>query len=241
MDQKHSTQQVAQTIKDILKKNGIQLNDFAHEIGATPNQLYAVLNGEKEINAAWAIKFNMALGVEIMYCMNGTLPVMDPNYEFDKLLFAASAYKEAVEAEDKLRDEFELNQESLSPAEKVAFTKAIAEAHKNKMKESAQLAILLKKGWNEDGDDDESQPNNIPKPMSKLKLHEAIELVIKEAGKPLTFTEIAKEINKRSLYSRKDGEHVPASQISARINNYPAWFTVNRDESPAKVSLVTKK
>ncbi len=237
MDQKHSSQEVAQTIKSLFKKSGIQLNDFARENNVTPTQLYAVLGGDKYINAAWAIKFNMSLGVEIMYCMYGDMPIMDTNFEFDKLLSAATSYKEAVEAEDSLRDDFELNQETLSAAEKAAFIKAIAEARKNKLKESAELAVLLKKGWNEDGDEEEPQTINTPKPMSELKLHEAIEMVIKEAGRPLTFTEIAKQINARNLYSRKDGAPVPASQISARIKNYPSWFTVNRDESPATVLI----
>ena len=237
MEQKHSSQEVAQTIKNLFKQGGKQLNDFARENGVTPTQLYAVLSGDKYINAAWAIKFNMEVGVEIMYCMFGDMPIMDSNHEFVKLLSAATSYKEAVEAEDKLRDEFELNQESLSPAEKAAYVKAIAEARKNKMKESAELAVLLKKGWSEDGDEEEQQTTDNLKPMSELKLHEAIEMVIKEAGKPLTFTEIAKQINARKLYSRKDGAPVPASQISARIKNYPSWFTVNRDESPATVSI----
>ena len=237
MEQKHSSQEVAQTIKNLFKQGGKQLNDFARENGVTPTQLYAVLSGDKYINAAWAIKFNMEVGVEIMYCMFGDMPVMDSSHEFVKLLSAATSYKEAVEAEDKLRDEFDLNQETLSPAEKAAYVRAIAEARKNKMKESAELAILLKKGWNEDGDEEEKQTINTLKPMSELKLHEAIEMVIKEAGKPLTFTEIAKQINARKLYSRKDGAPVPASQISARIKNYPSWFTVNRDESPATVSI----
>ena len=104
------------------------------------------------------------------------------------------------------------------------------------MKESAELAVLLKKGWNEDGDEEEPQTINTSKPMLELKLHEAIEMVIKEAGRPLTFTEIAKQINARNLYSRQDRTPVPASQISARVKNYPSWFTVNRDETPATVS-----
>ena len=237
MNQKHTSQDVAQTIKNLFKQSGKQLNDFARDNGVTPTQLYAVLSGDKYINAAWAIKFNMEVDVDIMYCMFGDMPIMDSKHEFDKLLSAATSYKEAVEAEDSLRDEFELNQETLSAAEKAAFIKAIAEARKNKLKESAELAVLLKKGWNEDGEDEDKQQINISTPMSELKLHEAIELVIKDAGRPLTFTEIAKQVNARNLYSRKDGAPVPASQISARIKNYPTWFTVNRDETPATVSI----
>ena len=212
MNQKHTSQDVAQTIKNLFKQSGKQLNDFARDNGVTPTQLYAVLSGDKYINAAWAIKFNMEVGVEIMYCMFGDMPIMDSKHEFDKLLFAVTSYK-------------------------AACVRAIAEARKNKMKESAELAVLLKKGWNEDGDEEEPQTINTPKPMSELKLHEAIEMVIKEAGRPLTFTEIAKQINARNLYSRQDRTPVPASQISARVKNYPSWFTVNRDETPATVSI----
>lgn len=241
MEQKHSSKEVAQTIRDLFRKNGIQTNDFLKDNNVTPAQLDAVLAGDKYMNTAWALKFNMEFGVQVMYCMFGDLPIMDSNHEFDKLLFAATSYKEAVEAEDKLRDEYDLNKESLSGEEKAAYTKAIAQARRNKIKESEELAILLKKGWNEDGEDEESPAAEISRPTSELKLHEAIELVIKEAGTPLTFTRIAKEINERNLYSRKDGEPVPASQISARVKNYPSWFTVNRDVSPATVSVSNKE
>ena len=101
MNQKHTSQDVAQTIKNLFKQSGKQLNDFARDNGVTPTQLYAVLSGDKYINAAWAIKFNMEVGVEIMYCMFGDMPIMDSKHEFDKLLFAVTSYKEAVEAETK--------------------------------------------------------------------------------------------------------------------------------------------
>ena len=96
MNQKHTSQDVAQTIKNLFKQSGKQLNDFARDNGVTPTQLYAVLSGDKYINAAWAIKFNMEVGVEIMYCMFGDMPIMDSKHEFDKLLFAVTSYKEAV-------------------------------------------------------------------------------------------------------------------------------------------------
>jgi hypothetical protein len=40
----------------------------------------------------------------------------------------------------------------------------------------------------------------------------------------LSSSEIASEINRLGLYTRGDGQPVPASQISARANNYPNLF-----------------
>ncbi|MBN1184000.1 MAG: N-6 DNA methylase [Bacteroidales bacterium] len=57
-----------------------------------------------------------------------------------------------------------------------------------------------------------------------MTLHEAIEKVLKEAGKPLSAREIADKINEKKLYFRGDREPVPSSQIHARVKNYPAWF-----------------
>ena len=241
MNQDHSAQQVATTIRDLFKKKGMQLKDFANEQGISINNLYVALKGDKYLSANLAFRFNQKLGISFSYCVSGMLPVMDPNYEFDELLSAATWYKKADETEDRLRDDFERNEENLSPEEKAAYKKAIAEARMNKMKESVELAALLKKGWNEDGDEEETQADipSIYTPV--LKLHEAIEMVINEAGRPLTFTEIAKQINAKNLYTRKDRKLVPSSQISARIENYPTWFAVNRDEKPATVSVIHNK
>ena len=70
-----------------------------------------------------------------------------------------------------------------------------------------------------------------------MKLHEAIEKVLQEASTALTFTEIAKLINRQGLYARKDGKPVPASQISARVKNYPLLFDIDRSVSPIKISI----
>ena len=178
--------------------------------------------------------------------MSGILPVMDPKMEYDNLLSASAAYKEAVELEDKLRDEYDLNQDTLNSVEKAAFIKAIVDARKNKQEKSAALSALLVTD-NEAAEHTETPMQkpvktiNTPTVISKLKLHEAIEKVISEAGRPLTFTEIAKQINAKNLYSRGDGGPVPSSQISARVKNYPSWFIVNRDSSPATVSLARNK
>lgn len=71
----------------------------------------------------------------------------------------------------------------------------------------------------------------------KLKLHEAIKLVLKEAELPQTASEIANAINERSLYSRKDGLPIPISQIHARVKNYYNYFEKIND----RITLVTKR
>jgi hypothetical protein len=50
-----------------------------------------------------------------------------------------------------------------------------------------------------------------------LKLHEAIAVVLlNKAKRTATTEEIAKEINKRGLYKRKDDEPLPAYQVMMR-------------------------
>ncbi|WP_099291266.1 MULTISPECIES: winged helix-turn-helix domain-containing protein [unclassified Butyricimonas] len=59
-----------------------------------------------------------------------------------------------------------------------------------------------------------------------MKLHEAIEKVLKDEKKPMTATEIAEKINQQGLYERGDKLPLPASQVSARVGNktYVAMF-----------------
>ena len=68
------------------------------------------------------------------------------------------------------------------------------------------------------------------------KLHETIQDVLRRSGHPLTFTEIAKQINAQKLYTRKDGQPVPASQISARVKSYSHLFDVNAEDNPHTVT-----
>ena len=73
---------------------------------------------------------------------------------------------------------------------------------------------------------------------NKLKLHEAIEIAIKDVG-PSRAKEIAVIINSRNLYKRKDGYPVRQGQISARTNNYPNLFY--RNEEDGKIHLVASE
>lgn len=50
-----------------------------------------------------------------------------------------------------------------------------------------------------------------------MTLHEAIENVLADAGKPMHVSNIADEIMRRGLYERGDGRPIPTSQIHARI------------------------
>ena len=57
-----------------------------------------------------------------------------------------------------------------------------------------------------------------------MTLHEAIAQVLKENGHPMTTREIMEAINKAHLYTRRDGQPVPITQINARVNNYFRMF-----------------
>ncbi|MBN2602545.1 MAG: winged helix-turn-helix domain-containing protein [Candidatus Thermoplasmatota archaeon] len=57
-----------------------------------------------------------------------------------------------------------------------------------------------------------------------MTLHEAIEKVLKENGKPLKPAEIATILNDLKIYQKGDKSRIKSSQISARVNNYPSYF-----------------
>ncbi|WP_047416063.1 N-6 DNA methylase [Cellulophaga sp. Hel_I_12] len=67
-----------------------------------------------------------------------------------------------------------------------------------------------------------------------MTLHEAIEQVLQNAEKPLLSRDIADIINDLTLYIRKDGLPVSASQVTTRANNYSKLFT----REAGKIKLV---
>lgn len=67
-----------------------------------------------------------------------------------------------------------------------------------------------------------------------MTLHEAIIVVLKEKSSDMTTTEIANELNKRKLYSKKDASEITPYQVHGRTKNYPQFFTRNG----SKVGLV---
>ena len=67
-----------------------------------------------------------------------------------------------------------------------------------------------------------------------MTLHEAIEKVLQTNGKPMSTSEIAEIVNKKQLYIRKDNIPIQATQIAARVGNYPNIFT--RDNGKIKLT-----
>jgi hypothetical protein len=60
-----------------------------------------------------------------------------------------------------------------------------------------------------------------------MKLHEAIELVLKENKRPMSTQELADIINARKLYVRGDGLPLPKQQIYLRSRNYVKYFQLD--------------
>lgn len=69
-----------------------------------------------------------------------------------------------------------------------------------------------------------------------MKLHEAIEKLLIEAGRPLNTADIASALNKKKWYSKKDGSDISPFQIAGRVKNYPLLF----DRKGSLVSLSRK-
>lgn len=72
---------------------------------------------------------------------------------------------------------------------------------------------------------------------SGLTLHDAIRIVLLgRESRTATTKEISDEIQKRGLYSRKDGNAAKPKQIHARVRQYPAVFEF---AGPGRVRLIT--
>lgn len=241
----HSTQQVAQTIKILLTRNRMKLVPFALKNGVTPAQIYNVLNGRDYISASWALKFNAAVGVSIFYCLTGTLPVIDPEHRYDTLLNATREYKQAVDSEDRIRDELEAVSGEIDDNDKLKLASALKNARLNRIKLGVKLeSVLADESIVDDYEtEDEKSSGSIETKDSQIeykertKLHEAIISVIRSAGHPLSYSEIAHAVNERHLYSRRDGEPVPTSQVSARVKNYPQLFNEIKNDVVTKIDL----
>jgi len=60
-----------------------------------------------------------------------------------------------------------------------------------------------------------------------MTLHEAIEKLLRQNGRPMTTTEIAIGLNKNKWYEKKDGSPIAPFQIHGRTKNYPQIFNRN--------------
>lgn len=231
----HTSTEVAASIKEIIKQKYGSVSAYAQKMHRTSTQLYSLLNGKDYLNLFTAVRFSTDFDISIDYCTKGTLPIFNPEHDYNLLLGAATDFYYAVRDEDKFRDEYERRYDYLSPEDKIDFKRILEKLRIDKAKAGCALVDLLNAGWDEDNHENNIEKPTIPK--STMKLHEAIQVVIRESGKALTFTEIANQINAQGLYTRKDGQKVPASQISARVKNYPHLFIVNTDSSPHTVTL----
>lgn len=63
-----------------------------------------------------------------------------------------------------------------------------------------------------------------------MTLHEAIERVLIEYGRPMATGEIARAIAEKNLYKKSDSDSLTPSQVAARVNNYPDLFDRLGDE-----------
>lgn len=243
----HKPIEVAAAIKETIKQKYGSLNVYAQEKKITPTQLYTLLNGKEYLSLFSAIRFSTDLDINIDYCTKGALPIFTPEHDYNLLLKAATAFYYAVRDEDKAREEYERMYESMSTEEQIQFKTVLERLRIDKAKAGCALVDLLNVGWEEERHENsenneinENDENYIKKPIipkNTMKLHEAIQEVLSQKGRPLTFTEIAKEINAQKLYMRKDGMPIPASQISARVNKYPTLFKPNYDTIPQTITL----
>lgn len=70
-----------------------------------------------------------------------------------------------------------------------------------------------------------------------MNLHDAIVLILKEEGHPLTCSAIAEKIHKRKLYIKGNKTPLKGRQISARINQYQFLFKKDKTYTPMLISL----
>lgn len=66
-----------------------------------------------------------------------------------------------------------------------------------------------------------------------MTLHEAIIQLLRQTGRSMTTSEIAKQLNQLKWYSKKDGSAILPFQIHGRTRNYPQFF----DREGSLVSL----
>lgn len=237
MNPTQTPEEVALSIKAIIKEKYGSLNAYANEKKITPTQLYTLLNGKEYISLFSAVRFCNDLDLNIEYCTKGLLPVFNPEHNYNTLLKVAKDFFYAVKEEDDFRGEYENKYERLSSEERHQFDTLLKKLRINKAKAGCTLVDLLNLQWNVEKENYEQYIEKPSIPKNKTTLHEAIQEVLRRSGHPLTFTEIANRINELGLYNRKDNQLVPASQISARIRHCPQLFTIITETTPMTIKL----
>ena len=75
-----------------------------------------------------------------------------------------------------------------------------------------------------------AKPRRLSRPAKSVTLHEEIADILVEYGPALRSGEIAKLVNQRARYTKKDGSLVTSSQIATRVNKRQELFVRNGTE-----------
>lgn len=70
-----------------------------------------------------------------------------------------------------------------------------------------------------------------------MTLHEAIEKLLRQTGRPMTAREIADGLNSNKWYVKGDRTQIQTSQITARVDNHHELFDIDRSTRPLKIKL----
>ncbi len=70
-----------------------------------------------------------------------------------------------------------------------------------------------------------------------MTLHEAIEKLLRQTGRPMTAREIADELNKNKWYVKGDKSEIKTNQVTARVDNHHDLFDIDRSFSPLQIKL----
>ena len=71
-------------------------------------------------------------------------------------------------------------------------------------------------------------------------LHEAIEKLLRQTGRPMTAREIADELNKNNWFIKGDKSQIKTNQITARVDDHHELFVIDRSVSPHKIKLFVR-
>ena len=237
MHRKHTPEEVANFIKEIIRHNYGSLSEYAVEKNITPTQLYSLLNGKEYISLFSAVRFSNDLDINIEYCTKGILPAFTPEHDYKKLKKIAEEFFYAVREEDDFRELYENQEKNLNAEEYSQLKRILHKLRINKAKAACTLVDLLNMDTLDAINEKKIQTPLIP--QNNMTLHEAIENVLRHSEHALTYAEIASLINEQGLYTRKDRQLVPASQISARVRHYPKLFEIIRETNPQTIKLIT--
>jgi len=74
-----------------------------------------------------------------------------------------------------------------------------------------------------------------------MTLHEAIAKLLSQVRRPMAANEIADQLNKFKWYVKADKSLIKANQISARADDHPELFLIDRSVSPLQIKLFGKQ